>query len=67
MTQWLRTDAACERYGVSRSTLHRWRVYEGMPHSVIRGTILYDSNEVDKWLRQHHVATFVKRHLRRIA
>jgi len=45
---------------VSPSTIRR-RIKEGMPHYRFKGILLFDKNEIFKWLEQYHYNNQIKK------
>lgn len=46
---------ACKRLGISKSTLKRWRIAGEFGHYKFRGTIKFDSREIEAYKRSHRV------------
>ena len=49
-SQWKRADALIETLGISRATLSRW-LERGLPHHKIGRLLLFDEDEVDRWIK----------------
>lgn len=51
---WLREPEAVIYTGVSRSTLQRYRNYNGLQFSKINGrTVMYKRSDIDNFFKQH--------------
>ena len=61
MTTWLRTTQAAEYARVSPTTLYRWRL-EGLPYSLVRGSILIARDDIDRFVRDHSARVILRRH-----
>ena len=57
MNNWITTQDICRIFGVSETTIYKWRKKNDMPVKVIpghkRNTIRYDVDEVKKWAEVH--------------
>ena len=49
MEKFLTTDELCEKFGVVRRTIERWRK-EGMPYKKIKRTVRFNEREVQEWI-----------------
>ena len=61
MTTWLRTTQAAEYARVSPTTLYRWRL-EGLPYSLVRGSVLISRDDIDRFVRDHSARVILRRH-----
>lgn len=49
---WAKANKAAEHYDVSVRTLREWQK-QGFPHVKIRGSVLFDLDRGDEWLREN--------------
>ncbi len=61
MTHWLRTTDAARHANVSPNTLYRWRC-DGLPYSLVRGSVLISREELDRYIGQHSARVVLRRH-----
>jgi predicted site-specific integrase-resolvase len=54
MAEWISEIKLCEWLDVSRNTAWRWRK-EGMPYIGNKGSIRYNKEEVEQWLKAKSV------------
>jgi excisionase family DNA binding protein len=58
---WMRTKEAARHASVSPTTLYRWRC-EGLPYSMVRGSILISRDDLDRYIGQHSARVILRRH-----
>ncbi|GLC32881.1 helix-turn-helix domain-containing protein [Clostridium omnivorum] len=51
MKDLLSAEDICKVFNISRTTLYRYRK-DGMPYIQIKRKIMFDADEVKKWLKQ---------------
>lgn len=61
MTHWMRTTEAAQHARVSPTTLYRWRC-DGLPYSLVRGSILIDRDQLDRFVHEHAARGILRRH-----
>lgn len=58
---WLRKSEAADYAGITTRTLDKWR-HDGLPYSVVRGTVLFHRDDIDTYIRSHAARTIARRH-----
>ncbi len=51
MADWITESELCDWLKINRTTAWRWRK-EGMPYIGSKGSIRYNKEEVEKWLKK---------------
>jgi excisionase family DNA binding protein len=57
----MKRGEAADYAGISTRTIDKWRL-DGLPFSLVGGTIFIHRDDLDKYIRSHAARTFARRH-----